>query len=269
MIARSFDAGTVLQDDAENGLHAVFRNGDHPGGSTSIVRAVIHFEADEAAFDDGADGNRTEGCGDGRVERLARMRLRALVRAGGLLHLPGVGIDEVVALGGALHSVDGEQPRVEPLRRVGSAHLPGEHVAHLVVEGLGVFLRGEVLVLLPQSVQVKARRWKTWRASDSPRVGLGARGRRCRRRAVAVTAAVAVAVAVPCGPAFHPVRGRPSTAAIAAAAGTPRLRKYFWARMSVAICDHWVGTTTLSWWKMTVPSGLRISEVRGSKDMPE
>src|SRR5688572_4638647 len=50
--------------------------------------------------------------------------------------------------------------------------------------------------------------------------------------------------------------------------GTPFRRKYFCASTSVATLDHVDGTVTPSRRKTTVPSGLRISEVRGSKRTP-
>src|SRR5262249_54453492 len=52
----------------------------------------------------------------------------------------------VVALRGAGEAVGPVQPRVEPLRRVRRGDLRGEHVADLVVEGLGVGGRVEVSV---------------------------------------------------------------------------------------------------------------------------
>ena len=46
------------------------------------------------------------------------------------------------------------------------------------------------------------------------------------------------------------------------------MRKYFWARMSVATCDQWDGTMTFSILKTVEPSGLRISLVLASKVIP-
>ncbi len=51
-----------------------------------------------------------------------------------------------MALGRARDAVGEVQARVEPLRRVGRAHLVGEHVGQLVVEGLGVIGGVEVAV---------------------------------------------------------------------------------------------------------------------------
>jgi hypothetical protein len=44
--------------------------------------------------------------------------------------------------------------------------------------------------------------------------------------------------------------------------GTPALRQYFEARMSVAVCDQVSGTSTLSMRQTTDPSGFLISLVR-------
>src|SRR4051812_13201046 len=59
----------------------------------------------------------------------------------------GAGIVIKMSLSGAGDAVGEIQTRVEPLRRVGGAHLVQEHVGQLVVEGLGVFGGVEVAVL--------------------------------------------------------------------------------------------------------------------------
>src|SRR3989344_3459623 len=46
--------------------------------------------------------------------------------------------------------------------------------------------------------------------------------------------------------------------------GTPALRKYFCARMSVATCDHDCGTSTSFISKTMLPSGFLIIDVRFS-----
>ena len=56
-------------------------------------------------------------------------------------------VDVVVALAGAVDAVGPVQAGVEPLRAVGRAHLRGQHVAVLVVEGARVVLGGEVAAL--------------------------------------------------------------------------------------------------------------------------
>ena len=50
-------------------------------------------------------------------------------------------------LAGAVDAIGPVQAGIEPLRAVGRAHLPGQHVAHLVVEGLGVVLGVEIAAL--------------------------------------------------------------------------------------------------------------------------
>ncbi len=78
----------------------------------------------------------------------ARVGLRALVGRGGAGHGAGVGVDVVVALGRAGEAVGLVETRVEPLRRVGGGDLGRQHVAQLVVEGLGVSRAVEVAVAL-------------------------------------------------------------------------------------------------------------------------
>src|SRR3954469_19205221 len=46
--------------------------------------------------------------------------------------------------------------------------------------------------------------------------------------------------------------------------GTPALRKYFWARISVATCDHEAGTSTSFISNTASPEGLRITDERFS-----
>ena len=76
----------------------------------------------------------------------AGMGLGPLVGRGGLLHLAGLRIHVAVALGGARDAVGVVQARVEPLRRIGRAHLVGQHVGEFFVEGLGVLRGIEVVV---------------------------------------------------------------------------------------------------------------------------
>ena len=78
----------------------------------------------------------------------AGMGLRTLVGRGGLHHLAGAGIHVAVALGRAADAVGVVQAGVEPLGRVGCAHLVGQHVGQLVVERLGVLGGLEVAVCL-------------------------------------------------------------------------------------------------------------------------
>src|ERR1700761_5649719 len=46
--------------------------------------------------------------------------------------------------------------------------------------------------------------------------------------------------------------------------GTPAFRKYFWARISVATCDHDAGTSTSFISNTASPAGLRITDDRVS-----
>ena len=50
--------------------------------------------------------------------------------------------------------------------------------------------------------------------------------------------------------------------------GTLALRKYFWAKISIAICDHAAGASISSFEKTREPSGLRISLTAARKAMP-
>ena len=57
----------------------------------------------------------------------------------------------------------------------------------------------------------------------------------------------------------HSQEGTVSSSTFLSRAGTPALRKYFCASTSAATCDQSLGTSTLSAWNTTEPSGLRIS----------
>ena len=59
----------------------------------------------------------------------------------------------------------------------------------------------------------------------------------------------------------HRKEGTSVSSTVFSAAGTPALRKYFWARMSQATWLHASGTSIPVCWKTTEPSGLRISLV--------
>ena len=77
------------------------------------------------------------------------MRLRVLIGAGSLYRLTGFGIDVIVALCGAVDAIGPVKARIEPLRRVRRGDLRGQHEAHFVIEGLGVFLAVEIAALPP------------------------------------------------------------------------------------------------------------------------
>src|SRR3546814_12405343 len=55
--------------------------------------------------------------------------------------------------------------------------------------------------------------------------------------------------------------GTPASSTVTTAAGTPRRRKYFCARISAAVCDHASGTSMPSWRDVEEPSCFRISDV--------
>ncbi len=97
----------------------------------------------------------------------------------------------------------------------------------------------------PQYVQQPASRWKTWRESVSP-----------------------TNLASAAGSERHSHSGTPSSGTATVLSGTPARRKYFWARMSVATWLQPVGTWQSLASKTTLPSGLAIFEVRGSKATP-
>jgi hypothetical protein len=61
--------------------------------------------------------------------------------------LAALEIDVVVALARAVDAIGPMQAGVEPLRRIGRAHLRRQHVAQLVEEGLGVMLAVEIAAL--------------------------------------------------------------------------------------------------------------------------
>ena len=59
----------------------------------------------------------------------------------------------------------------------------------------------------------------------------------------------------------HSQEGTVSSSTFFRRAGTPALRKYFWAMTSAATCDQPAGTSTFSALNTVEPSGLRISDV--------
>ncbi len=75
------------------------------------------------------------------------MRLRVLIGARRGHQFAGAVVDIPVALRRAVDAVGPIEPGVEPLRRVGRAHLAGEHQPDLVVEGAGVLFGVEIAAL--------------------------------------------------------------------------------------------------------------------------
>ncbi len=74
------------------------------------------------------------------------VRLRPLVGRRRLLDLAGLRLHKIVALWLAGNAVCGVKARVEPLGRIRSGHLIGDHVGQLVVENLAVLGAGEIAV---------------------------------------------------------------------------------------------------------------------------
>ncbi len=74
------------------------------------------------------------------------MDLRTLIGVFGLFDPVCVGIYIIVALRGTGQPIRKMQPRIEPLRRVRCGHLPGQHIAELVAEGLGILGRVKIIV---------------------------------------------------------------------------------------------------------------------------
>ena len=77
------------------------------------------------------------------------MGLGVLIRIGGVLHYPGVRVDEGVALGRTFDTVCPVQACVEPLGAVRCRTLTRNQVAHLIEVGAGISLACEVAVLPP------------------------------------------------------------------------------------------------------------------------
>ena len=71
----------------------------------------------------------------------AGMRLGMFIGRGGFGQPPGLVVDIIMALAGAIDAIGPVQAGVEPLRRVGRAFLRRQHVAELVIEGAGVGFR--------------------------------------------------------------------------------------------------------------------------------
>ena len=97
-----------------------------------------------------------------------------------------------------------------------------------------------------------ARRWKTWRASVSPpQPGIPASEGEGPSSSPASPEA---------GAERHNHAGTSSSSIVSRSAATPVLRKYFWAMMSVATCDHSAGMVTPAASKTADPSGLTMRE---------
>ena len=84
------------------------------------------------------------------------MRLRVLIRGFRPGQFASLVVDVVMPLRRTVDAIGPVQTGVEPLRAVGGRALAGEHVAHLVVIGAGVFLGGEIAAL-PAPIGPSAR----------------------------------------------------------------------------------------------------------------
>ena len=127
----------------------------------------------------------------------------------------------------------------------GAAICARQHEADLVVEGARVVL-GVEIAALPAPIGPGA---------GEPVEDLLARWSRRRVRSSLGSAASAASSAT--GATAKAARRSPRPRF--SRAGTPALRKYFWARMSQATWLHSAGTSIPSAEKTTEPSGLRIS----------
>ncbi len=77
----------------------------------------------------------------------AGMGLGMLIGGFGGDQLAALEIDVVMALGRTIDAIGPVQPGIEPLRRIGCAHLAAHHESHLVEEGLGVGFGVEIATL--------------------------------------------------------------------------------------------------------------------------
>src|SRR5207249_8074690 len=76
------------------------------------------------------------------------MNLRTLEGIRRLDHFPGLWVHVVMPLGRTRKSIGVVQSCIEPLRGIRCRHLPGQHVAQLVIKGRRVFLLVEITVTL-------------------------------------------------------------------------------------------------------------------------
>ena len=205
---------------------------------------LAHPEVHDAALVDEVVGDRLDEAG---------VRLRVLVGALRGEHLAGLVVDVVVALARAVDAVGPVQAGVEPLRRVGRRLLRREHVAELVEEGAASSSRVEIAAL-PAPIGPGAGE----PVEDLAGVVLGDGALASGRAASAASS----------GTERHSQEGTSFSSTRFSRAGTPALRKYFWARMSAATWLQALGTSMPSSRKTTEPSGLRISLLVVRKSMP-
>ncbi len=178
----------------------------------------------------------------------AGMRLRMLVGRLRLGQLAGEGVDVEMALAGAVDAVGPVQAGVEPLRRVRRDALGGEHVGELVAEG-------ERVVLATRNSRPSSPNRSRCRRDGRTPGGRRSRSRSARPRAASASAASSATER-------HRKEGTSFSSTFFRRAGTPALRKYFWARMSAATWENCAGTSMSSRRNTTEPSGFLISRQR-------
>ena len=165
-----------------------------------------------------------------------------------MISFAGLVVDVEMALARAVDAIGPVQAGVEPLRRVGGAFLRRQHVAMLVVEGAGVILAVEIAAL-PAPIGPGA-------GEAVEHLAGGASRSRCARLSGSSASAASS------GTERHSQDGDGVLLdAACSAAGTPALRKYFWARMSAATWLQLAGTSMSSSRNTTEPSGFLISLV--------
>ena len=109
------------------------------GARTIFEQAgFTHPQVHDAAFVDQIVGHALNEAG---------MRLGMLVGGFRLDQLAGLEIDIIMALRRTVDAIGPMQAGVEPLRGIGRAHLHRQHETVLVVEGLCIFLGGEMATL--------------------------------------------------------------------------------------------------------------------------
>ena len=205
---------------------------------------LAHPKVHDAAVVDEIVGDRLDEAG---------VRLRMLIGALRFDELAVGVVDVKMALAGAVDAISPMQAGVEPLRRIGRGHLPRQHVAQFVAEGLGVFLRVEIAAL-PAPIGPGAGE----PVEHLPRADLAGRALVLRQ----------IGERLRIGDGAPQEGGDRVFLDALKRAGTPALRKYFCASTSAATWLQLAGTSILSSENTTDPSGLRISllVVRNSID---
>ena len=180
---------------------------------------LAHPQIHDAALVDEVVGDRLDEAG---------VRLRMLVGASERVSFAGPVIDIVVALRRPVDAVGPVEPGVEPLRRVRRAHLPRQHVA-ISSESAGILL-GVEIAAFPAPIGPGAGEPVEHLAGIGLAAGsLLVLGKRSKRLSIGL-------------PAPQPCRHIFLSTGLSRA-GTPALRKYFWARMSQATWLHSAGTS--------------------------